>query len=79
MVGEALAAAEVLKDEISVRVINVPTIKPIDEEVLISLLKGCRGIVTAEEHTVRGGLGSAVAEILRKKPVLFLPCLWGGC
>lgn len=69
MVGEALAAAEVLKDEISVRVINVPTIKPIDEEVLISLLKGCRGIVTAEEHTVRGGLGSAVAEILRKKPV----------
>ena len=69
MLKEALEAAEILKDEISVRVINVPTVKPIDEEVLISLLKGCRGIVTAEEHTVKGGLGSAVAEILRRKPI----------
>ena len=39
------------------------TIKPIDEEAIVSAASGCRGIVTAEEHSVIGGLGSAVAEV----------------
>ena len=68
MVNEALIAAESLAAEgISVRVIDMHTIKPIDEEILIKAAKETKGIVTAEEHSVIGGLGSAVAEVLSQK------------
>ncbi len=63
MVAEALAAAEELSREgISVRVLNIHTIKPLDKEAIISAAKETGAIVTAEEHSVIGGLGSAVAE-----------------
>jgi transketolase len=65
LVYEALIAAESLSSEgIDVRVINSHTIKPIDENALITAAKETGAIVTAEEHQVHGGLGSAVAEVL---------------
>ena len=66
MVGKALEAAELLKDEISVRVVNVSTIKPLNKEKIIAYAKDVKGVVTAEEHSVIGGLGGAVAEALCK-------------
>lgn len=67
MVAEAMNAAEALAAEgIDVRVIDMHTIKPIDEDVIIKAAKETKGIVTAEEHSVIGGLGSAVAEVLVK-------------
>ena len=71
MVHLALEAAEELKDEISVKVVNISTIKPMNKEAVISLARECKAVVTAEEHSVVGGLGSAVSEILRKecKPI----------
>jgi transketolase len=65
MVGEALKAEEMLKSEgISARIINMATIKPIDKDCIIKAAKETGAIVTAEEHNVIGGLGSAVAEVL---------------
>ncbi|MGL5123547.1 MAG: transketolase family protein [Fusobacteriaceae bacterium] len=65
MVEQALKAAEILKKEnISVRVINVGTIKPLDGETIIKAAKETKFIITAEEHSVIGGLGSAVSEFL---------------
>ncbi len=65
MVGEAIKAGEMLKEEgISARVINMATIKPIDKELILKAAKETGAIVTAEEHNVIGGLGSAVAEVL---------------
>ena len=65
MVAHALAAAEFLaKDGISARVINLHTIKPIDRATLLAAARDTGAIVTAEEHSVVGGLGSAVAEVL---------------
>lgn len=65
MVAEALKAAEELeKEEISVRVINVGTIKPLDGETILKAAQETKFIVTAEEHSVIGGLGSAVSEFL---------------
>ncbi|MBR5291485.1 MAG: transketolase family protein [Clostridia bacterium] len=74
MVLKALEAAEALKDEISVKVVNVSTLKPLNDEMIISLAKGCKGVVTAEEHNVLGGLGGAVAEALRRQcmPIEFI-------
>lgn len=71
MVNEALIASETLKAEgIDVRVLDMHTIKPIDEEAIISAAKETKGIVTVEEHTVMGGLGSAVSEVIvRNHPV----------
>jgi len=71
MVSEALSAAEILKnDNIKAKVINMHTIKPIDEEIIVRSAKETGAIVTAEEHQVNGGLGSAVAEVVvRKCPV----------
>lgn len=69
MAGLALKAAEMLKGTVSVRVVNVSTIKPMLTEKIKEAIAGCRAIVTAEEHSVVGGLGSAVAEALRKDPV----------
>ena len=65
MVNEALIAAEELKaDGIDARVINIHTIKPIDKDILVKAAKETGAIVTAEEHSVIGGLGSAVTEVL---------------
>lgn len=65
MVPEALAAAEELKNEnLSVRVINMASIKPIDQEIIVKAARETGAIVTAEEHNIIGGLGSAVAEVL---------------
>ncbi len=74
MVGEAMKAAEALEGMISVKVINVSTLKPLNEEIICELASECRGIVTAEEHNVIGGLGSAVAEALHRqcKPIEFV-------
>ncbi len=65
MVNEALIAAEALKNEgIAARVINMATIKPIDREAIIRAAKETGVIVTAEEHSIIGGLGSAVSEVV---------------
>ncbi len=65
MVNEALIAAEALEKEgISVRVIDMHTIKPIDKDIIVKAAQETKGIVTAEEHTVIGGLGSAVSEVV---------------
>ena len=65
MVPTALEAAEALtKEGISARVINMATIKPIDSNIIIKAAKETGAIVTAEEHNIIGGLGSAVAEVL---------------
>ena len=65
MVNEALMAAESLKaDGISARVVNMATIKPIDRDIIVDSAKKTGAIVTAEEHNILGGLGSAVAEVV---------------
>ena len=67
-VSEALEAAEMLKaDGISAEVINIHTIKPLDEELVIASATKTGKVVTVEEHSVVGGLGSAVAEVLSEK------------
>lgn len=67
MVGKALQAADILKGAgITARVINMSSIKPIDEDVIIKAASDTGAIVTAEEHQVQGGLGSAVAEVVVK-------------
>ena len=68
MVNEALIAAEELAAEgIDVRVIDMHTIKPLDEEIIVKAAQETGAIVTAEEHSVIGGLGSAVAEVVVQK------------
>jgi transketolase len=75
-VARALEAAELLKaDGISARVVNMPTIKPIDTELLVRCAKETGAFVTAEDHNIYGGLGSAVAEALaatRPRPIEFV-------
>ena len=68
MVNEALQAAEMLAAEgIECRVVDVHTIKPLDKDEVVAAAKDCGCIVTAEEHSVIGGLGSAVAETVCKE------------
>ena len=65
MVYEATEAAKQLAEQgIKARVVNVSTIKPLDEETILKAAKECKFIVTSEEHSVIGGLGSAVSELL---------------
>ena len=65
MVGAALDAAELLsKEGISSKVINIHTIKPLDKELIINSAKETNAVVTAEEHSIIGGLGGAVSEVL---------------
>ncbi len=65
MVWKALEAAEQLQQQgVSLRVVNVSTLKPIDERAVRELARGVKGIVTIEEHSIIGGLGSAIAMIL---------------
>ena len=72
MLYEALEAAKSLADEnISAAVVNLHTVKPIDTETIIAVAKKCGCVVTAEEHQIVGGMGSAVAECLAANyPVL---------
>ena len=68
MVNEALMAADQLAAEgIDARVIDMHTIKPLDEDIIVKAASETGAIVTAEEHSVIGGLGSAVAEVVVKK------------
>ena len=72
MVHESLAAAEILKkSKINVSVVNIHTIKPIDEKLVIDLAKKTNCVITAEDHNIIGGLGSAVAEVLSEN----YPCV----
>ena len=76
LVNEALQAGELLKNEgISARIINMHTIKPLDRDIVIKAAEETGAIVTAEEHSVIGGLGGAVSELLSEEcpvPVLKL-------
>jgi transketolase len=76
MVWHALQAAEQLHlQHISARVINIHTIKPLDREIIIQAAKDTGAIVTAEEHQIAGGFGSAIAEVLAEEcpvPVEFV-------
>jgi transketolase len=68
MVGIALDAAEDLaKAGTKARVINMSSIKPLDEKMVLEAAKECGSVVTAEEHSIIGGLGSAVAEVLSEQ------------
>ncbi|SDL64818.1 transketolase C-terminal domain-containing protein [Aliiruegeria lutimaris] len=68
----AMKAAEILAaDGIEARVLNMASVRPIDEEAIIAAAKETGAIVTCEEHTIFGGLGSAVAEVVTENaPVL---------
>ena len=66
MISKAMEAAQELeKVGISVKVVNVSTVKPLDEKAIKEATVGCKAVVTAEEHTIIGGLGSAITEALR--------------
>ncbi len=65
MIPKALEAAKQLEAEgISTAVVNMHTIKPIDKDMILKMNKACKVLVTAEEHSVIGGLGTAVAEVM---------------
>jgi len=67
LLHKALVSAKELNEEgIKVKVMNLATIKPLDEEGIAEFAKSVKGIVTVEEHQIRGGMGSAVAECLAK-------------
>ncbi|MDD5131723.1 MAG: transketolase C-terminal domain-containing protein [bacterium] len=67
LVAEALQAAALLeKEKISARVINIHSLKPLDENIIIKAARETKAIVTAEEHEIYGGLGSAVSEVVVK-------------
>ena len=68
MVNEALEAAKALKaDGISARVINMATIKPLDDQLVLKAARECGRVITCEEHSVIGGLGEAVCALLSEK------------
>lgn len=71
MVNEAVEASKILAEQgINARVINIHTIKPIDKDIIIKAAKETRKIITVEEHSVIGGLGSAVCDVvLESAPV----------
>lgn len=68
MMNEAIEAGKVLAEQgIQARVINMCTIKPLDEELVLAAARDCGKIITCEEHSVVGGLGEAVASLLAEK------------
>lgn len=76
MVAKALEAADALAEEgVSAAVIDMSTIKPIDRELIVEWAKKTGAIVTAEEHNVIGGLGSAVAEVLVEEALVPMECV----
>lgn len=72
MTAQALLAADILQKEgVSARVIHIATVKPLDEELILTAARETGAVITAEEHSIVGGLGGAVAELLSEKcPVL---------
>ena len=74
MVDRALKAAKELEGRIAVKVVNMSTLKPLNTEWIVEAVKGAKGVVTAEEHSIIGGLGSAVSQALSKacKPIEFV-------
>ena len=80
-VSSALEAAEKLKEDgIDAEIVNIHTIKPIDRELVIASAKKTGKVVTAEEHSVIGGLGSTVAEVLSEEaPTKLLRIGVGTC
>jgi transketolase len=76
MLVKALEAAETLAARgIRARVVNIHTIKPIDDDLLVACARETGAIVTAEEHSVVGGLGSAVAEVLARRCPVPMECI----
>jgi transketolase len=74
MVAKALEAADALEKEgISVRVVNVSSLKPVDEDEIKRFSTGMKGIVTAEEHSIIGGLASVITYVLRGTPIPVMP------
>ena len=68
VVAEAIKAQEILREKgINVRVVDVHTIKPIDEETIIKCSKETKRLISIEDHNIIGGLGSAIAEVLTSK------------
>ena len=68
MVAEAVAAADALAEKgIHARVVNLCTIKPLDEELVVKAAKECGKVITCEEHNILGGLGEAVCGVLAEK------------
>lgn len=68
LVWEALEASKTLAEEgINAEVINIHTIKPLDEEAILASVKKTKCVVTAEEHMLNGGLGDSIAQLLSKK------------
>ena len=62
-----LAARELEKENISIVVVNVHTVKPLDEKTIVRFARECGTVVSVEEHQVAGGLGSAIAELLARE------------
>ena len=70
LVSESLKAAELLREKgISAAVVNLHTIKPIDEELVAAYAAKCRRVYTVEEHSVIGGLGDAVGDVILRRRV----------
>ncbi|MDI3535408.1 MAG: transketolase [Thermosediminibacterales bacterium] len=68
MVAQALEASKLLSEKgIKAKVVNIHTIKPLDEDLIIECAKQTKAIITAEEHSITGGLGSAVAEVVSER------------
>ena len=68
LVAEAVEAGKVLKEAgISARIINMATIKPLDEELILKAAQDCGKIITCEEHSIIGGLGEAVCSLLSER------------
>ena len=84
MVDSSLKAAALLKEKkINARVVNIHTVKPLDGETLVAAARATGAVVTVEDHSICGGLGGAVAEVLSEKyPVpihrLGVPDVYGG-
>ena len=68
MVAKALEAADKLAGELSLRVVNVSTIKPMNADLIEQLADGCCGVITAEDHSVIGGLGAAILQAMARHP-----------
>ena len=76
LVSEAIKAGiELAENGVDAMVINMPTIKPLDEELIIEAAKKCGKVITCEEHSVIGGLGEAVATLLAKKQPTRVECI----
>jgi transketolase len=74
MVRVSLEAQEILEKEgISVQVVNISTIKPMNEKLIIDLVQNTKAVVTVEEHNIHGGLGSAISEVIMKTKIPIVP------